>query len=153
MMHRTLERLSHVGVWIAGAITVLMMAHITADVAIKYLFNWPIPATLEIVFDREGAAAIQTAKAKGVQIIEPDANMKAAHAKWVSGGFGGVANYARERLKIAEPEKIMATFQTQYIDKWSKLFSGVDRTNQAAVVGVLKTNLYDKINADTFGMK
>jgi TRAP-type C4-dicarboxylate transport system substrate-binding protein len=110
-------------------------------------------ARSHIVFDREEAAALQAAKAKGVQIIEPDPTLKAAYGKWVAGGFGGVVGYARERLKITEPEKVMTTFQGSYMDKWSKLFNGVDRTNQAAVVGVLKTNLFDKINVDTYGMK
>ncbi len=81
-------------------------------------------AKSHIVFDREEAAAIQAAKAKGVQIIEPDPNLKAAYNKWVADGFGGVAKYATERLKIAEPEKVMTTFKTGYVDKWAGSVQG-----------------------------
>jgi TRAP-type C4-dicarboxylate transport system permease small subunit len=49
MQDTALKRLSLAGVWLAGATTLLMMIHICADVALKYLFNWPIPATLEVV--------------------------------------------------------------------------------------------------------
>ena len=49
MILGTVRRLSDVGVWLAGISTLLMMAHISADVALKYLINWPIPGTLEIV--------------------------------------------------------------------------------------------------------
>lgn len=49
MVLNTVRRASDVGVWLAGLTTMLMMVHITADVALKYIFNWPIPGTLEIV--------------------------------------------------------------------------------------------------------
>jgi TRAP-type C4-dicarboxylate transport system permease small subunit len=44
-----LSQLANLGVWLAGLSTIVMMVHITADVALKFFFNWPIPATLEIV--------------------------------------------------------------------------------------------------------
>lgn len=52
------RRLSDVGVWLAGLSTLLMMVHITADVALKYLFNWPVPGTLEIVSTYYMVAAV-----------------------------------------------------------------------------------------------
>lgn len=110
-------------------------------------------AKSHIVFDREEAEALQAAKAKGVVIVEPDAAMKAAYAKWVADGYGGLAKFTRERQKIAEPEKVMEVFKTKYIDKWAGLFKNVDRKNQAAVTSTLKTNLFDKIDVATFGMK
>jgi TRAP-type transport system periplasmic protein len=112
-----------------------------------------VMAKSHIVFDQVEASALQTAKAKGVQIVEPDATLKAAYGKWVADGFGGVTKYARERLKIAEPEKVMAAYQTAYLDKWTALLKGVDRTNQAAVVAALRTHLFDKIDVATVGMK
>lgn len=49
MILSTFNRLSNAGVWLAALSTTVMMVHISADVALKYLFNWPIPATLELV--------------------------------------------------------------------------------------------------------
>lgn len=112
-----------------------------------------VMAKTHIVYAQEETAALQAAKAKGVQIIEPDATLKAAYGKWVADGFGGVAKYAREKLKIAEPEKVMTLYQTKYLDKWTALLKGVDRNNQAAVTAALKTNLFDKLDVATVGMK
>ena len=44
-----LEWLSHRLADLAGLILLVMMLHVTADVAMKYLFNNPIEGTLEIV--------------------------------------------------------------------------------------------------------
>jgi len=106
-----------------------------------------------MVYNQAEADALQASRAKGVQIVEPDATLKASYAKWVADGFGDVAGFARDRLKIAEPQKVITQFQTGYLDKWSKLLANVDRKNQAAVVGALRTNLFDKIDVATWGMK
>tara|TARA_R110002167_G_scaffold170084_2_gene368073 strand:+ start:914 stop:1459 length:546 start_codon:yes stop_codon:yes gene_type:complete len=44
-----LSRLTNLSAVIGGLAMVMMMAQVTADVLGKYLFNYPIPATLEIV--------------------------------------------------------------------------------------------------------
>ncbi|SFJ16304.1 TRAP transporter small permease [Albimonas pacifica] len=50
---KLLERIAAFGAgltaWLAGAVMLLMMLQITLDVVCKYLFNWPIPMTLETV--------------------------------------------------------------------------------------------------------
>ena len=43
------DHLTRVLTWIAGAALVLMMTHVAGDVALKYLFNQPIPGTAEVV--------------------------------------------------------------------------------------------------------
>jgi len=35
--------------WLGGLSLVLMMLHVVADVIGKYVFNWPVPGTLEVV--------------------------------------------------------------------------------------------------------
>lgn len=112
-----------------------------------------VMARAHIVYARVEAEALATAKAKGIQIVEPDPTMKAAYAKWVADGFGGVTTFAREKLKIAEPEKVISGFQKGYLDKWTNLLKNVDRKNEAAISAVLKANIFDKINVDTYGMK
>lgn len=106
-----------------------------------------------MVYNQAEADALAASRAKGVQIIEPDATLKASYAKWVADGFGDVAGFARDRLKIADPQKVMTSFQTGYLDKWTKLLANVDRKNQAAVVSALRTNLFDKIDVATWGMR
>jgi len=45
----TLGKIAHALGLAAGAILMLMMFHIVADVLLKYLFNYPLPGTMEIV--------------------------------------------------------------------------------------------------------
>jgi hypothetical protein len=47
----------------------------------------------------------------------------------------------------------MEMFQADYLDKWTKLLSGVDRTNQAAIIAALRTSLFDKIDVAPWDMK
>lgn len=106
-----------------------------------------------MVYNDVETEALKAAKAKGVQIIEPDATMKASYQKWIDDGFGDVAGFAKERLKIADPQKVMTAFKTGYLDKWTKLLANVDRRNQQAIVTALRTNLFDKVDVATWGMK
>lgn len=47
----------------------------------------------------------------------------------------------------------MTAFKTGYLDKWTKLLANVDRRNQQAIVTALRTNLFDKVDVATWGMK
>ena len=49
MLRRLLGRLANALAFLGGIAVVLMMLHICADVIAKYVFNSPIPGTLEIV--------------------------------------------------------------------------------------------------------
>ena len=48
-MQALADRLTRALVWIGGAALVMMMAHVAADVILKYLANRPIPGTAEVV--------------------------------------------------------------------------------------------------------
>ena len=69
-----------------------------------------VMARTPLVFDKAEADSLAAAKAKGIVIVEPDGELKAAYDKWVADGFGGVAKNAKERLKVADPEKHMKIF-------------------------------------------
>lgn len=48
-MRGAVHFLSKALLWLSGLALVLMMLHVTADVASKYLFNAPVPGTAEVV--------------------------------------------------------------------------------------------------------
>lgn len=48
-LERILDRVANALMFIGGVAVTLMMVHIGADVVGKYFFNYPIPATLEVV--------------------------------------------------------------------------------------------------------
>jgi hypothetical protein len=78
--------------------------------------------------------------------------LKASYAKWVADGFGGVAQFGKERLKIADPETHIKAFNG-YLDKWKGLLKSTDRKSDAAILAVLKANLFDKLDPAKFGME
>lgn len=89
---------------------------------------------------------------KGIAIHEADEALMETYRNWVAGGFGGLDEIARDRLRIQDPKPAMASFQG-YLEKWTKLFEGVDRTDEEALTAVIKANLHDKIAVSTYGME
>ena len=49
MVRRVLNYTSTLVAWVSGAALLLMMLHIAADVALRYLFSAPLHGTVEIV--------------------------------------------------------------------------------------------------------
>lgn len=49
MLRRVWDRVPEYLVWLASLLVLLMMLHVSLDVALKYLFNRPVPATVEVV--------------------------------------------------------------------------------------------------------
>lgn len=49
MLRRFLDRVPEYLVYLASLLVLLMMLHVSLDVTLKYLFNRPVPATVEVV--------------------------------------------------------------------------------------------------------
>lgn len=49
MLRKVWDKVPDYLVWLASALVLLMMLHVALDVVLKYLFNRPVPATVEIV--------------------------------------------------------------------------------------------------------
>lgn len=109
-------------------------------------------ARTQIAYDAVAQEGLNQARAAGVKFNEPDAALRQSLDDWVKNGIGGMADIARDRLGIADPEPLYALFQG-YIDKWDGLMEGVDRTDQEAVTALLKINLFDTIDVTTYGME
>ena len=108
-------------------------------------------ARTAITFDTEAEAAMQEARERGIEMIEPDASMQAALDGWLQDGVGGLAEVAHENYGIEDPETLFASFQG-YIDKWAALLAGVDRHDEVALAEVVRSNLFDTLDVATYGM-
>jgi len=106
---------------------------------------------LQMAYAKEEKEALDWAKANGIAVNEPDAQLKKTLNDWVANGIGGAAQIATTNFKVQEPEKIFKLFEG-YVAKWEKLLAGVDRNNEAALVALLKTNLFDKVDVAKYGM-
>lgn len=68
-------------------------------------------------------------------------------------GVGDMAGVARDTYRVEDPEALFALFRT-YSDKWSGLLAQMpDRHDEAALVALIKTNLFDRIDVATYGME
>ena len=104
-----------------------------------------------ISFVEQVQAGLDLSEKSGIKVNQPSADLTAAYDQWVKDGFGGLEQMGVKDLRVANSREMMDRF-VPYIDKWTKLFDGVDRTSEDALTEVIKTNLQDKIDVSTYGM-
>lgn len=109
-------------------------------------------ARTQIAYDAKAAEGLAQAEARGVKLNQPDEALKAALQTWVDDGVGGMAEIARDKHGIADPDALLTLFGT-YVDKWDGLMQGVDRTDEDEVAALLEANLFDGIDVKTYGME
>lgn len=108
-------------------------------------------AKIQVAFVAEVAKAIEAGKAKGIVFNEPDETLVAARDAFVADDVGRMSEVAADTYGVAEPTALQDRFKT-YIDKWQGLLEGVDRTDEAALTALLKTNLFDTLDPNTYGV-
>ncbi|WP_323032475.1 hypothetical protein [Paracoccus sp. (in: a-proteobacteria)] len=106
---------------------------------------------LTMAYLAEEQQALDWAKEQDIVLNEPDAGLQKAVDDFVSSGVGDMAGIARKNFGIEDPEALFATFQG-YIDKWDGLMAGVDRSSEEAVLALVRTEIFDKVDVSTYGM-
>jgi len=110
-------------------------------------------ARLQIDWDVKAAKALEFVRKAGHEVIEPDETITNAVKSWVDAGVGDMVGVARDTYKIDDPDALIATFQG-YLTKWSGLINSLeDRYNEEALIDLSKKNLFDKIDASSYGIK
>ncbi len=107
-------------------------------------------ARLHVQYAAQVDESLAEASAGGVSMIE-STELQAAYDEWVAGDAATAREIAKSKFGIDDPDALYASFQT-YIDKWSGLLDGVDRTSETELAALLKTNLYDAIDVSKYGM-
>lgn len=107
---------------------------------------------MQVAYDQSAEESMALAVEKGIKVIEPSADLQQAYDDWVTAGMGGLRDIARDNHGIEDPDALFASFQV-YIDKWTALLDGVDRHDEATLVQILRTELFDKIDVNSFGME
>ena len=100
------------------------------------------------------AAAVGTAVSEaaehGVTIYQPSEDVLASIATFSQDNLQNVYATARDKYKIENPEALIGKFDDR-VKKWEKLFADVDRKDAGAIAKIIKAELYDKIDASTYG--
>lgn len=96
--------------------------------------------------------ALDEAKSHGVTVYEPDDEVRASISGFAESNLSNVHDTARDKHGIADPEALFAKFDDS-VTKWKKLFANVDRINADAIAAIIKSELYDKLDVATYGVK
>lgn len=119
----------------------------------RHLFNQSARATARILieYDQQRISALDAAKQAGVALVEPDEALKKVHADWVNTRMDVAVAEAKNRFGLENPEELRAGFE-ETVAKWRGLIAGIDRHNEEALTGLIRAELYDKIDTATYSV-
>lgn len=95
---------------------------------------------------------IQDAAGKGVKVVQPEPALKEAIAKFVASDQQSLEQIARDKFKVANPKDVIDAYNAT-VDKWARLLKDVDRRDEATLVKLAKSEIFDKIDVGTYGVK
>ena len=124
---------------------------LTADER-RIIFNVTAQAIANLYVGYQNAIqkALDEAKAHKVNIYDPAADLLVSLDTFIAANKSEVVKMAREKYKIENPEALFARFE-KVMNKWQARFAQVDRKDAAAIGKIIKEELYDKIDAATYG--
>lgn len=92
---------------------------------------------------------MQEAGDHGVTFHEPGESMKKIIEEFEENNIDRAIAIGKEKQVVADPEAFINTFLELY-DKWEKLLADVDRSDNEAVAKIFMTNIYDKVDVDSY---
>lgn len=104
----------------------------------------------EVAYVAAGDAAIEESPQHGVTVVQPSADIQKSIQNYVADAREMALKEGNERFKLKDTEGLISRFEATYA-KWGKLLENVDKKDAQALTAVLKENLYNKIDAKTYG--
>ena len=108
-------------------------------------------ARTAIGYVAEADAVAAEAESQGVTIRQPADELAQSISDYASKARADAIALGETQFNLEESEAIVVRFEEK-IEKWRGLLDGVDRTDEAAVAGLLKRELFDKIDVATYGI-
>ena len=105
---------------------------------------------MQVQYEKEVEASISNARNAGVTVVTPTDDMQATLAAFVEADLPQVKEIAREKRGIADPEPIINEFIVM-LDKWAELLKDVDREDEATMIALVKSEIYNKLDPATYG--
>jgi TRAP-type transport system periplasmic protein len=106
----------------------------------------------QILYHELESEAIAEAPEHGVAVIEPSPELQAAVDAFAEEDLVTVGQIARDTHKVENPSELIDAF-SGLVAKWTGLLDGVSRTDEATMVALVKSEIYDKIDETTYGLK
>lgn len=91
--------------------------------------------------------------AKGVTMLKPTADLKAASDKFIAADAKELGKISQQKFKVdlAVAEGVINEYKAA-VAKWEKLFAGVDPMDEQKRYEILKKELFGKVDVNTYGL-
>lgn len=99
----------------------------------------------DIVANVEGGPAV------GVSILEPDPSFVAARDAFNEIFLANLVTDAIQNRRIEDPTPVLAAF-ADLEQQWIERLASVDRMDVEAVAALIRTHIYDRLDAETYGV-
>ena len=100
-------------------------------------------------YKKSNDEVMKEAASHGVTFYEPSQEMSNIISQFEKNNISRAIAVAKEKGIVADPEKFIGDFIEIY-NKWVKLLADVDRNNAQAVGQIIMTNIYDKVDVNTY---
>ena len=104
---------------------------------------------LRTLFEEE--AARKRLESRGVTFHEPADDLKESIAAFRAAQPASAAGIARETFGIKDSEALLKRFQAT-VSKWEGLLKDVPVENQAEFADLMRSEIYDKIDLESYGL-
>lgn len=120
----------------------------------RTLFNSFAEAMVEtgLGYIADSDEAVAEAPKHGVTIYQPSADLTKSVNDFKTATRLGAIQIGKEKFKMKDPEGLINRFE-KVTAKWEKLLANVNRKDKAKLIALLKTEIYDKIDVNTYGVK
>ncbi|MEM8551367.1 MAG: C4-dicarboxylate TRAP transporter substrate-binding protein [Pseudomonadota bacterium] len=105
-----------------------------------------------IQYAKRSEDALKEAAEKGNTIHEPAEELVASVQAFREKSMADVYTAATGTYGLENGKDIIDSFQ-ETVAKWEGLLEGVDRSDEAAVAAIVKAEIYDKLDASTYGVQ
>lgn len=99
----------------------------------------------------EEEAARKRLESRGVTFHEPADDLKESIAAFRAAQPASAAGIARETFGIKDSEALLKRFQAT-VSKWERLLKDVPVENQAEFADLMRSEIYDKIDLESYGL-
>ncbi|MFA8385377.1 MAG: C4-dicarboxylate TRAP transporter substrate-binding protein [Pelagibaca sp.] len=103
-----------------------------------------------VEFDKDVEQAVSSAVENGMQVSEPDQELVNALAEFVKADEAVLIENAKSR-GVENPEEILAEYK-RIVDRWDALLAEVDYTDVEALAELARTEIYDNLDPETYGV-
>ncbi|MFA5662878.1 C4-dicarboxylate TRAP transporter substrate-binding protein [Castellaniella sp.] len=105
----------------------------------------------EVAYVASGEEAITESAEHGVTVHQPTAAMTESATKFMARAREMAVAEGKERFNLKDPEALIERFENT-LRKWEGLLKDVDRKDVEGLKAVLKDNLYNKVDANSYGL-